>query len=250
MGMAQELVSARRVLRLNVDEFWLTHGILPLLAFLLLASTILVLGIDVKLAQWLFYDTHSGRWLGSGAGQWWAQNLLHSGGRDLIRGIAAGALVTCALSLRGNGRWVRWRGPSLYCLATIATTVLLVALLKSLTHVDCPWDLTIFGGTRPYVDLLSMHPAQPHAGACFPGGHSSSGFSLVCFYFVFRDRSPGHARIALLAALTVGAVFAFGQEARGAHFLLHDLTSAACAWFVALLFYRLGQTQSRISGMS
>lgn len=221
-------------------EFWLTHGLLPLLGYLLVATAILTFGIDLKLAQWLFYDTDSGVWLGGGEGNWWAQDLLHRGGRDLIRGVAAGALLTFAMSLRATGRWTPWRRASLYVMASIGTTVLLVALLKSITHVDCPWDLAIFGGTRPYVDLLSSS-SVPHAGACFPGGHSSSGFSLVCFYFVLRDRSPSRARVALWSALAVGAVFAFGQEARGAHFLLHDLSSAACAWFVALLLYRAGQ---------
>jgi membrane-associated PAP2 superfamily phosphatase len=41
----------------------------------------------------------------------------------------------------------------------------------------------------------------------------------------------------LAAALAVGIAFSIGQEARGAHFLSHDLTSAAIVWFVQLWIY-------------
>ena len=38
-------------------------------------------------------------------------------------------------------------------------------------------------------------------------------------------------------AIALGAAFSIGQEARGAHFLSHDLTSAAIVWFVQLGLY-------------
>jgi hypothetical protein len=43
--------------------------------------------------------------------------------------------------------------------------------------------------------------------------------------------------VALWVSLAVGTLFAFGQEARGAHFLSHDVCSAFVAWFVALATY-------------
>jgi membrane-associated PAP2 superfamily phosphatase len=54
---------------------------------------------------------------------------------------------------------------------------------------------------------------------------------------VFRDRSRLAALWALLAAGLVWAVFSLGQQARGAHFLSHDLASLAIVWFVQLLLY-------------
>jgi membrane-associated PAP2 superfamily phosphatase len=59
----------------------------------------------------------------------------------------------------------------------------------------------------------------------------------MCFYFVFRDLSRHAARWALAGAIVVGIAFSIGQEARGAHFLSHDLTSAAIVWFVQLGLY-------------
>ncbi|HEY6125022.1 MAG TPA: phosphatase PAP2 family protein, partial [Steroidobacteraceae bacterium] len=73
---------------------------------------------------------------------------------------------------------------------------------------------------------------------CFPGAHASSGYALFAFYFVFRDRSRRVARWLLAAAIAVGVAFSIGQEARGAHFLSHDLASAAIVWFVQLALYR------------
>jgi membrane-associated PAP2 superfamily phosphatase len=73
-----------------------------------------------------------------------------------------------------------------------------------------------------------------------PGGHSSSGFALVAVYFLMLGRSHKLARLALGGALLLGGVFAFGREARGAHFLSHDLWSAALVWFSCLAVYAVG----------
>ena len=113
----------------------------------------------------------------------------------------------------------------------------LVGLLKQLTNVDCPWDLARYGGTRPFVHLFADRPdALPHA-ACFPGAHSSSGFALVAFYFLLRERRPAAARAALAGAVLVWGSLAFAQQARGAHFLSHDLWSAFLVWFICLALY-------------
>jgi membrane-associated PAP2 superfamily phosphatase len=56
-------------------------------------------------------------------------------------------------------------------------------------------------------------------------------------YFLLRDRSRYRARAALAAGMIVGVSFALGQEARGAHFISHDLAAAAIVWFLQLLLY-------------
>jgi membrane-associated PAP2 superfamily phosphatase len=128
------------------------------------------------------------------------------------------------------------RDAAFVALAIVLATGI-VALLKQLTNVDCPWSLARFGGTHAYVALLGHRPPGAERVACFPGAHSSGGFALMCFYFALRDRAAGAARLGLVLGLTVGAVFAFGQEARGAHFLSHDLASAAVVWFTQLALY-------------
>jgi membrane-associated PAP2 superfamily phosphatase len=201
-----------------------------LLAFLALAA----LSGDRAIADWLYFDVASGRWLGEQA--WWARNLLHTGGRWLVRAVAAGALLAWVLS------WCweparPWRRASAYIFWAMAGAIGIVGLLKSVTNIDCPWDLAGFGGDRPYITLFGDRPDYlPHA-RCFPGAHAGSGFALLCGYFALRGSAPRVARGALLLGIAVGTVFAVGQEARGAHFLSHDLTSAALVWFTQLGLY-------------
>src|SRR5207342_1086221 len=106
----------------------------------------------------------------------------------------------------------------------------IVGALKATTNVDCPWDLAEFGGDRPYVSLFADRPDSLPRARCFPGAHASSGFAFLFGYFLLRDGARRRARWALAAAILLGVAFSVGQEARGAHFISHDLTSAAIVW--------------------
>jgi membrane-associated PAP2 superfamily phosphatase len=217
-------------------EFWNLHAWIPLVVFVPLFCAIEWTGLDRTLAHALFYDPVRDQWLGEGAGDWWAHGLIHDGGRWITRTVAGSALglwIASFLSVRMR----HWRRTAGYVFFAMTAAVLIVGALKSVTNVDCPWDLVEFGGDRPYVALFALRPhGLPHA-QCFPGAHSSSAFALVCFYFVYRDRSRVVAALALFAAALLWAVFALGQEARGAHFLTHDLASVAVVWFVQLALY-------------
>ncbi len=215
-------------------SFWITHALLPLALFVVLATLLATTDIDPRIADRLFFDAQAQRFIGRDA--WWARDLIHTGGRDAMRAVAAGGLVILVASFFSD-RLRRWRRPAAYVVACLVGATLFVGILKQLTNVDCPWDLARYGGTRPFVHIFADRPDDlPHA-ACFPGAHSSSGFALFCFYFLLRGRRPSAARLALAAALAVGAVFSFGQQARGAHFLSHDLWSAGIAWCICLGLY-------------
>lgn len=209
--------------------------LLPLLAWLCALVWLWGGHADPWLARMLFFDATTGQWLGSGVNGWWAQQVLHEGGRNLVRCIFAGTLL---LAVWPGGQHALRRQRARYLATSIALTVLVAGALKQVTGVACPWDLQQFGGLS--------HAAR---AACFPGGHSASGFSLVAFYFAWRVDSPRRARAGLMCALAVGALFALGQEARGAHFLSHDLTSAAMAWFMAMgTAWAMGIGRARVPG--
>lgn len=209
-------------------EFWWWHAALPavLLAIALIVTN--ASNADEAVAHAWAYGPSG--WIGSGA--WWAEELLHDGGRNAVRAIAATCLAA-ALIVRHSP----WRAVATYLFAAMAASALLAGILKQLTNVDCPWDLLGFGGTRPYVHLFADRPDALPRAACFPGAHSASGFSLLAVYFALRDRNRRLARLTLVAALATGAAFSVAQEGRGAHFLSHDLASAFLAWFVALALY-------------
>jgi membrane-associated PAP2 superfamily phosphatase len=230
----------------NLDRrFWMRHGLLPLLAFVVLATLLASTDIDLRIAERFFYDAGSGSFPARNA--WWARDLLHDGGRDAVRLVALGALLALALSFVGERRR-HWRRPAGFVLACLVLATATIGTLKQLTNVDCPWDLERYGGTRPFVHLFADRPdALPHA-ACFPGAHSSSGFALLGFYFLLRRRHPAAARAALGGALATGATFSLAQQARGAHFLSHDLWSAFLAWFICLALYAFAWRGRVMSG--
>jgi len=138
----------------------------------------------------------------------------------------------------------------IFIFAYISLTILfatgIVAGLKHYSSIDCPWALSIFNGTHPYFHLFSDRAGVLTHGGCSPGGHSSGGFSLLLFYFLFRDYNKRYAYSALGFAILVGSIFSFGQWVRGAHFVSHDLSSAIICWVVALLLYKFF-VQSRMN---
>jgi len=204
--------------------------------FLVMGFVLLEVGqFDRPIAHALFFAADRG-WLGAGDGDWWAHGLIHSAGRWAVRVVAIAALAAWALSFK-VARLAPWRRETLYVFVAIATAAAFVGVLKMLTNVDCPWDLAGFGGDRPYVALFADRPDYLPRAQCFPGAHSSSGFALMSLYFALRARRRLAARWALALGVTVGAIFSIGQQARGAHFLSHDLASAALVWWVLLALY-------------
>jgi membrane-associated PAP2 superfamily phosphatase len=228
--------------------FWRLHLWWPLLGFTLVLAALEIFSLDRVLARFWYYDALTGQWLGAGDGQWWARGLLHTGGRWFVRGVAAATLLIWGCSFHVS-RLRAWRRPAAYAFLSMLCATAIVGGLKAVTNVDCPWDLAGFGGDHAYVALFADRPDDLARAQCFPGAHASSGFALLCFYFGLRDRSRRAAAWALAAAITVGVAFAIGQEARGAHFLSHDLTSAAIVWFTQLAMYRRYARASTSGGL-
>lgn len=215
-------------------EIWWRYSRTPLLIFVLLASVLATTWADVTIARVVFFDTAHMRWIGGD--NWWVNELLHTGGRWAIRGVVAIALLLWIATwvdreLRGLRR------PAGYFVISVVLSVGVVGLLKTLTNVDCPWDLTEFGGNYPFVHLFSDRPDALRYGRCFPAAHASSGYALAALYFVFRERSRLLARLGLALGVLTGVVFGIAQQSRGAHFLSHDIWSAFVVWVISLSVY-------------
>lgn len=212
-------------------RYWIVHAWTPLSAGLALLAALELSEFDLRWSDY-FFRPELGGWYLKNA--WWAEGLLHRGGRAAVVVLAFALLV---LAVRPGVRLRAWRRPMLYVLATLAACAVLVGGLKASSSRPCPWDVDRYGGGLAHLGLLDSPPIGARPGRCFPSAHASAGFSLVAFYFGLRDRAPRAAVVALVVALAVGSAFGFAQVARGAHFASHNLASALLCWTVALVLY-------------
>lgn len=216
-------------------QFWLTHAWVPgglfALAWIAFASG----RADLWIADHLFFDSASGAWLG--ANTWLAFDVIHSGGKWLVRLIGLAALLALAATCLYPHLHHRRRAAT-YVVCALILCPATIGILQQATNVDCPRELGRYGGDLPTVSLFANRPDDLPRGECYPGSHAGTGFALMAFYFVLLNTRPRLARTALAGAIVIGIVFSLGQQARGAHFLSHDLTSAALVWFLLLALYR------------
>jgi membrane-associated PAP2 superfamily phosphatase len=220
-------------------RFWLLHLALPLAVALALLTLLERTSVDMWLAD-RWFALEGGMW--AWRDHWLAYDVIHHHGKQLV--IAFGLLVLALIALSFRlARLRRWRLPMTYLLTGMALLPALIAWFKRISPVACPWDLTRYGGETDYLRTFDYSFGFTDAGHCFPSGHASGGFALLALYFAayLYVRRPA---LFLLPGLLVGTVFALGQQARGAHFLSHDLWSLSLCWFGALglfLLFRPGR---------
>lgn len=209
------------------------HLGLPLLATLAASTLLMGVGGD----QWLadqFYRLEGHHWALQNA--WVTSHLVHNVGKWTSTVAALVAIVLCTHAWRSE-RAAGWRWPLLYLVLAVALGTGVVSLLKSVTNMDCPWDLTRYGGAREYIGLFASRPHDMARGICFPAGHSSAGYAWTSLYFFALMVRPAWRWRGLAVGLVAGGVFGLSQQLRGAHFLSHDLWTLATCWLVSLLLY-------------
>ncbi|KFZ38526.1 hypothetical protein HR45_03605 [Shewanella mangrovi] len=191
-------------------------------------------GLDLKLASWIFALE---------GGEGWQlrhnpffEHVLHNGGRHLVT-VASVILIISAIASNFVGKLKPYRKSLLMLIISVASTILLVRYGKEVTNVSCPWDVALFGGTKPFMEFPASLNSGLKLGQCYPGGHSSGAFAWVALYYFGLVHKPEWRFKLLLPAVIIGIVFATTQELRGAHFLSHDLTSLWMAWLLATMTY-------------
>ncbi len=215
-------------------RFLRQHLAWPLAGALLASAVLMGAGGDQALAD-LVYRLEGGHWLLQD--HWFTRDLVHRGGKLLSTG-AGVAVLGLAVLAWCRPALARLRWPASYLALTVALSTAGVSVLKSVTGMDCPWDLERYGGSRPFIGLFASRHGLPASG-CFPAGHASAGYAWVGLYFVALALRPAWRGPALAVALGGGLLFGLSQQLRGAHFLSHDLWSLATCWLVALALYRL-----------
>ncbi len=203
-------------------------------ALFLLAITINAISeLDLRLADYLF-ALEGGQWSLKNA--WITKVLIHEQGRALVGVILISLLSCIVLSYRLEQ--LRIMRPGLiYILVSALVSVATVNILKEITGVDCPWDLSRYGGTQSYVSLLAAPPEGQEAGACFPSGHASGAYCWLGVFFFAGLYLPKWRYRALAVVLGLGLIFGAAQQLRGAHFLSHDIWTLYICWMSATLCF-------------
>ena len=215
------------------SRFYRNHLLLPVAAAFGFSVMLILLHGDFWLADW-FYALQGHAWTLKSHPL--TESLVHVGGRTAS--IVAWLLVFAAyLWSCFDVRLASWRRPLAYLALTTLLATAVVAGAKSVSGMDCPWDLQRYGGDRAFVSLFAHRPATMPAAACFPAGHASGGYAWVTLYFFFLATRPRLRWVGLSLAVAVGATFGFAQQLRGAHFLSHDLWTLVICWLVALIGY-------------
>ena len=165
------------------------------------------------------------------------EKILHGWAKQAVVSIGVIAIIGFILT------WLptplrRWRYELGYLVLALGLSTGVVMPLKMLTQMHCPWSLVEYGGQETHTALLEPRaPSVGSPGLCWPGGHAATGFSLLGFYFVLRDRRPRAGKIVLGTALLVGVLFSIGRTMQGAHFISHNIWTFLLDWIICLAAY-------------
>ncbi|NIE73419.1 phosphatase PAP2 family protein [Pantoea sp. Ap-967] len=145
----------------------------------------------------------------------------------------------------------RYRRDLFYVVVAFALCTTVIHYLKSHTSVYCPVETTLYGGSQARVEWYQNFRwfSEAGEGRCWPGGHASSGFTLMALYFVALRHRWQHARTLLVAVLLIGFVYGTTRVLQGWHFMSHTFWAGIFVWFTsfasALCFYGRPALQAR-----
>lgn len=186
--------------------------------------------------QWIadvLYRVEGGHWLLKD--HWFTSGVIHRVGKWLSTAAGVGVLVLAIVAwCRPRLKVLRW--PLTYLAASVALSTSLVSMLKSWTAMDCPWDLSRYGGTQAMIGLFESRHGIAASG-CFPPVMPVPAMRGVALYFCALALRPAWRFAGLFIGLAAGLIFGVAQQLRGAHFLSHDLWSLAVCWVSALALY-------------
>lgn len=209
-------------------RFAVLHVLLPLALGAALLRAIDAAGIDRALSD-AFYDPATRSFPLRHA--WVLDVVMHHWAKYVVGTVGALAVAGFALSFALPALSPH-RRTLLFLALAMGLSTLTVSSLKLVFTRHCPWDLEIYGGFAPYAGLLQAIDDGLKPGRCFPGGHASTGFALMAFYFVFYPRRRDLAVPALAIGAAAGLTLGLGRVAQGAHFLSHNIWSGLICWLV------------------
>ncbi len=211
------------------NKFFIGNSLLLVVLFLVLWFVFPVGGaIDMHFIQpWM--DVNGGFPLKN---NWFLVEINHKLIKHIIIGFYVIVLFAWIVSFK-NQRLKPYKFQLGYLFGISILSTALVGLLKAHSSHACPWSMT-----EPTA-LGYVWNFSATDGHCFPGGHASTGFSLLTGFFVFRKSMPKIAYLFLFLGVVIGFLMGWGQMMRGAHFLSHNLWTGWVVFAFNLVIYRL-----------
>lgn len=214
--------------------YYLTYVGQYTLLFLLVIAIEQYTDLDIWLESF-FYDSTTKTWYISKAlHKGLLGTLVYRGYKDIL--IVTGIIAFLLLIYYSIQRKHEQTIALIKYIVALISIPLIVALLKPITNIYCPTQLSLFGGFAPYVRIFESYPswfAQPH-GRCFPAGHATSGFFLIITYYILQDSKYARYKwCGLVIGLLLGWISGLYQMARGEHFLSHTLATMVLSFFGA-----------------
>lgn len=125
----------------------------------------------------------------------------------------------------------------LFVVVAFALSTTVIHYLKSHTGVYCPVETTLYGGTHLRQEWFSNFnwTEKTAGGRCWPGGHASSGFTLLALYFVALRHQWRHARLLLVGIVLLGLVYGTTRVLQGWHFMSHTFWAGIFVWLTTWL---------------
>ncbi|MDO6784427.1 phosphatase PAP2 family protein [Neptunomonas phycophila] len=213
------------------NHFMRNHLTIPLIIFAVLATCFEWQQWDLTIAKTL-YGWEGGQW--ALKDNWWFKEVFHTDARNLMSVFTLLVLITWLFSFMLKPLRV-WRRPLTYLVISILVSVIVIAVGKQFSNVECPWGLSMFGGSQTYFPIFSEHMFSPSTSECFPAGHASAGYAWFGLYFLLTKHAPRWRWWGLLSVVALGLFFGGIQQLRGAHFLSHDLWTLGICWLVAVV---------------
>jgi len=146
-------------------------------------------GLDASLIE-PFYDAHALAFPLKNDS--FLENVMHKGLRELM----------IMVSLMMLDLWI-------FMAIVISTSA--ISVLKYISIHRCPWDISTYGGTEPWIPLFGNLTEGAKPGQCFPGGHASGEFALITIFLGFRDTLSNLAKIGLILGLFLGFAMGWGK---------------------------------------
>lgn len=108
----------------------------------------------------------------------------------------------------------------------ILSYIILVSIIRSNSNIPCPKYSKRYKGLSPVkrpFDSIKCNGCK-----CFPGAHSTVGFSVIFFTFILTKRK----KVVFIFGIALGHIFGFYQVLRGEHYFFDAYFSMLIALWI------------------